>query len=234
VSSDPKRDDWNASYDRRENFVFSASDEVVRFVSRFLRRRVGLDEVIDILPGAGNSKVLDVGCGVGRHLVFGSQMGLQMWGFDLSQRAVDVAKRWLLRFEDSLTDDRVIVTDIRDLPWPDGFFDHALSDSVLDSMSYEIATLGIAQVARVLKPGGYFYCNLIARLGAQDGNDDFAGESIVTATHEHGTVQSYFNEAKGRALLEPAFEVLSCFLHTETDAMSGAADGRWHFVLRRR
>lgn len=228
MTADAKPDAWEDSYGRRENFVFSPSDEVVRFVARRLRRRVGLDEVVDVAPAAAGSRVLDVGCGIGRNLVFGSQMGLQMWGFDLSQRAVEVARTWLERTEGAPVGERVVSADIRKLPWADGFFDHAMSDSVLDSMSIEIAAQGVAEVARVLKPGGYFYCNLISTDGAP------ADETVVTTRHEEGTIQSYFDETKARALLEPAFEVLGCALHTIKDAASGATGGRWHFVLRRR
>ena len=224
---------WEESYDRRENFVFSPSDEVVRFVSRYVRRREGLDEVIDVLPGAAGSRVLDVGCGVGRDLIFGTQMGLQMWGFDLSTRAVQIAREWLQRISGDPAADRVIACDISKLPWPDRFFDHAMSDSVIDSMSAEIAIAGIAEVARVMKSGGYFYCNLICaeEAGATPG---FAGEVVVSTVHEQGTVQSYFDEAKARNLLEPHFEVLSCVLHTMHDVVRNLHAGRWHLVLRRR
>ena len=62
---------WDSSYGRRENFVFSPSDEVVRFFSRSLRRRVGLDEIVDVYSGANGTRVIDIGCGLGRNVVFG-------------------------------------------------------------------------------------------------------------------------------------------------------------------
>lgn len=232
MSSLARVSEWEDSYGRRENFVFSPSDEVVRFVARHLRRRVGLDEVIDVLPGAAGSRVLDIGCGVGRSLVFGAQMGLEMWGFDLSERAVELAREWLARFAGPDALKRVIACDIRTLPWADGFFDHALSDSVIDSMPWEIATAGVAEVARVVKPGGYFYCNLIS--SHDSGAADFTGERTVDTAHEHGTVQSYFDEAKARRLLEPHFDVLSCALHTQHEVIRDRHQGRWHLVLKRK
>lgn len=230
MNSPTRRTEWEESYGRRENFVFYPSDELVRFVARYLRRRVGLDEVIDVLPGAAGSRVLDVGCGIGRDLVFGTQMGLQMWGFDLSERAVGIARQWLERTTGSPASDRVIACSITQLPWADGFFDHAMSDSVIDSMTSEIATAGIREVARVVKPGGYFYCNLISDEGVPRGN----AEVVVETRHEQGTVQSYFDEAKARALLGEHFEIVSCVLHTQHDVVRGSRAGRWHLTLRRR
>ena len=86
---------WDESYARRENHVFYPSDEVVRFVARHLRRRRSIDEVVDVIPNAFHSRVLDVCCGIGRNLVFGSEMGLSMFGMDLSQHAIDHARVWL-------------------------------------------------------------------------------------------------------------------------------------------
>ncbi len=127
-------DAWESSYGRRESFCFWPSDEVVRFVSRFLRKRVGWDEVVDVAPCTKGSRALDVGCGIGRHLLFGSSMGLEMYGVDLSQTAVDLAKDVLRKTPGAhSSDDHVYCGDIRSLPWSDGFFDHALSDSVLEA-----------------------------------------------------------------------------------------------------
>ena len=45
---DVKTREWDDSYSRRENHVFYAGDEVVRFVARNLRRRKGLAEFEDV------------------------------------------------------------------------------------------------------------------------------------------------------------------------------------------
>src|SRR4051794_9600404 len=93
----------------------------------------------------------------------------------------------------------------------DRFFVHAISDSVLDSMPFEIAQQGVAQIARLVRPGGYFYCSLIS--GDEiDRTAEFAGEIILDTVHERGTVQSYFNHEKIARLLEVHFEIISCEL----------------------
>ncbi len=225
---------WDNSHSRRENYVFSPCDEMVRFISRHLRRRVGLDEVIDVLPGAAGSKVIDVGCGIGRNLVFGTEMGLDMYGNDLSAKAVEIARHWLeKKIGAKAAEAHVIAGDIRSLPWDSDFFAHAISDSALDSMSFETAQVGVTEIARIVQPGGYFYCSLIS--GDETGRDPgFCGGVIVDATHEHSTVQSYFNRVKIRRLLEPLFEILSCHLHQISDPVAGTRHGRWHVTSRRR
>lgn len=224
---------WDESYSRRENYVFSPCDEMVRFVARYLRRRVGLDEVIDVLPGAAGSRVVDIGCGIGRNLVFGTEMGLEMYGVDLSAKAVSIAQDWLSKKIGPAAKERIVAGDIRSLPWDKQFFAHAISDSALDSMPFEIAQAGVTEVARIVQPGGYFYCNLIS--GDETGRDpSFCGEVVVEGKHECNTIQSYFNRVKIRRLLEPMFEILSCHLHQISDPVAGTRHGRWHIVSRRR
>jgi SAM-dependent methyltransferase len=230
---DLKAREWNDSYARSENHVFYPSDEVVRFVARHLRRRKGLTEFEDVVEGARGAKVLDVGCGIGRTLVFGTQMGLSMYGTDLSTHAVGIAREWLESLGIADAAERVLAADIREKPWPDAFFDHAISDSVLDSMPFQVAQSGVSEIARLVRAGGYFYCSLIS--GDETGRDpNFCDEEVVSARHEHNTIQSYFNRTKIRRLIEPLFEILSTSLHQVRTFPGDTHRGRWHVVARRR
>lgn len=224
---------WNSSYARNENYVFQPCDEMVRFVSRYLRRRVGFDEFKDIHPRVNNARVLDVGCGIGRNLIFGSEMGLEMYGIDLSAHAVNKAQEWMTQRVGSIARERIVACDVSDLPWLDNYFSHAWSDSALDSMPFEVAQAGVAEVSRIIQTDGYFYCNLIS--GNETGrNPDFCGEVVVESDHERDTIQSYFNKVKIVRLLEPLFEIVSLQLHQVHDDKSGRHFGRWHVVSRRR
>ena len=223
---------WDDSYGRGENHLFWPSDEAIKFISRYLRRRVGHDEIVDVLPGAQGSRFLDVGCGIGRYLTFGTTMGFEMYGNDLSARAVSAAQDWLIQQVGPEAKERVVASDITSLPWGNGFFDHAMSDSVLDSMPFEVAQAGLAEVARVTKANGYFYCSLIS--GDESGRDPgFSEEVVVTGRHEANTIQSYFDYIKIKRLLEPFFEIKDCYL-VQMHNHNGVHYGRWHVVSRRR
>jgi ubiquinone/menaquinone biosynthesis C-methylase UbiE len=206
---------------------------MVRFVSRHLRRRLGLDEVVDVLPGAKGSRVVDIGCGIGRNLMFGTEMGFEMHGIDLSAAAAAQARKWLEAKIGSVAESRVKVGSVTSLPWEDGYFAHGVSDSVLDSMPFETAQKGLAEIARVLQPGGYFYCNLIS--GDETARDpEFSSEVTVATVHEKDTVQSYFNQSKVFLFLQPYFEIISCELHKISDPIEQTHSGRWHIISRRR
>lgn len=224
---------WNESYSRRENFLFWPSDEVIRFFARFIRRRIGANEWRDIADHAEGAKMLDVGCGIGRHVKFGLDAGLEMYGNDLSDQAIATGREWLKDELAGKQNERLVASDIRQLPWGDDFFDHAMSDSVLDSMPFEVAQQGVAEIARMLKPGGYFYCSLIS--GDESGRDaDFCDEVVVQSQHEQDTIQSYFNDAKIKTLLEPWFEIVDCYLVRIQSHRNGTHRGRWHVVGTRK
>lgn len=224
---------WDSAYAQRQNFVFQPSSELVRFVSRQFRRRTGLDEFVDVIPGIGEQPILDACCGIGRNLVFGTAMGLEMHGFDLSERAVSVAREWLGRAGVADPEARAVAASIDALPFPEGRFAHAMCEDALDSMPFAVAQAGIAELARVMRPGGLFYCSLI---GAEESGfgADYDAEVIVEGAHERDTVQSYFTRAKLDRLLLPHFELISIHHMMTRYFDPERIDARWVFIGRRR
>lgn len=119
----------------RRNIYFAAGDHFWGEVQRAL----------DAL-GAKQARVLDFGCGRGadaRRLV---ELGVtQLWGIDISEEAVDRARREvpLGRFE---------VMDAENLSFSDGQFDLVIGTAILHHLDLERAT---AEIHRVLRPGGW-------------------------------------------------------------------------------
>jgi SAM-dependent methyltransferase len=232
-----KQNDTNSGCDEffsiQENYNSYPGEEVIRFVSQYLRRRVGFEEVVDVLPNAKGSRVIDVGCGSGRNFLFGYEMGLDMYVVEYSSKVVSAVQQRLGQSIGPSINEHGIACDIRDLPWNDCFFAHAISDRTLDSMPFEIAQAGVSEIARVVAAGGYFYCNLIS--GDETGCDpNFCGDVVVQKNNEDSMTQSYFNRTKVKRLIEPLFEILSCQLHQISDPVAGTRSGRWHIVSRRR
>lgn len=223
---DNRASEWDASYDRGENNVYSPCEEVVRFFARYIRRRRGLSQFVDVCPGARGSRLLDLGCGIGRNLIYSAEMGLVPYGLDLSPKATQIAREWMAQRFGEEYRERIITGDVRSLPWSNGFFAHAIADSVLDSMPMEMARVAVKEVARTMARGGYFYCSLISR-------SRFAGEEVVTEEHERNTVQSYFDMYKIRTLFHGSFELERCEHHIIEDVLRGEDSGRYHVVLRR-
>lgn len=92
---DTRSDNWDAAYGRGDNFVFYPNEFVIRFAARFLRKQIGLHEHRTVATVFRSPiPVLDLGCGIGRHVVFAHQAGMLPSGIELSEVAVEIARRW--------------------------------------------------------------------------------------------------------------------------------------------
>jgi SAM-dependent methyltransferase len=226
------KSEWDKSYEKRDNFVFYPHEEVIRFVSKFIRKRVGLTEFLDTAPNSVEGRVLDLGCGIGRHVVYCHEMGLEAYGVDLSDAAVAVARQWGQQQGLPSPEDRVRQGDVRQLPWGDGFFRYAISHGVLDSMPFDIARAACLELARVMPVDGLFYCDLISGDDSKHARE-FSGEELVTTAHEQGTIQLYFNIEKIRAMIQGAFEIVECNLIRRENILQGGYASRYHLILKR-
>jgi SAM-dependent methyltransferase len=229
---DNKEIEWNKSYENGDNFLFSPNEEVVRFVSRYLRKQTGLNSYQDKVDDLDSAKILDLGCGIGRHVVFGHSLGLEMYGIDLSKTAVDIAKLWAHSAGIPKYRERILQGDVSKLPWDAGFFSYVISHGVLDSMPFEIARKSVLEVARALEIGGLFYCDLISGDDSKH-NSNYCGEEIVTTKHEEFTVQSFFNLDKIETLFEGFFRIVESNLARNLNTLNGEFTSRYHLVLQR-
>lgn len=224
--------EWDNSYNNRDNFVFCPHEEVIRFVSKFIRKRIALEEFADVGKRNEQSRVLDLGCGIGRHVIYCHEMGLDVYGIDLSDVAIRVAWQWAEQKHFQESRKKILQGDIRKLPWSDGFFGFAISHGVLDSMPFGIARMACVELARVMWPGGLFYCDLISGDDSRHARE-FSGEEVVTAVHEEGTVQHYFNMAEIMSMIHDVFEIDDCHLIRRENVLRGGYASRYHLVLRR-
>lgn len=103
-----------------------------------------------------HAKVLDVGCGAGflsNHL---AREGFEVTGIDASQASIDVAAR-----RDETRKARYVLGDALQLPFADASFDVVCAMDFLEHVEDPGAV--VAEVARVLKPGGAFFFHTFNR-----------------------------------------------------------------------
>jgi ubiquinone/menaquinone biosynthesis C-methylase UbiE len=120
------------------------------------------EKLLDAVPFTGNARVLDVGCGRGlmlvgaaKRLTTGTASGIDLWqAEDLSGNRPEATMENAAR---EGVADRVDVqtADMRKIPFPDSTFDVIVSCSAIHNI-YDAPgrRQAIAEIARVLKPGG--------------------------------------------------------------------------------
>lgn len=223
--------EWDRSYDNQQNYLFFPNEEIVRFTSKFIRRKIFFDKFENSKNFTGEN-VLDLGCGIGRHIAFFHEMKMTPYGIDLSESAIKSARAWVDAISIKNVNDRLRKASVESIPFEDEFFDYAVSHGVLDSMPFNVAKIGVGELFRVMKPGGLFYCDLVS--GHNVGCQGFFGEEIVKSSHEKGTIQSYFDLEKINTLFDDSFDILECFLITKKDFLTNLDTSRWHLVLKRK
>lgn len=222
------KDKWDESYKRGENLIFYPKEEVVKFLNRFIRKRLGPDRFIDI--AGGMRRALDFGCGIGRQTILLREFGFDSYGVDISEIAIEKAKNLARYFGYNDLVDHFLVFDGLHIPFDDNFFDFAIADSVLDSMRFDLARIAILEIDRVVKR--YLYLNLISE-EIVEGKEYRSGQ-IIRKGHEDGTVQSYFDLEKIKKLIEKSsFTVKQIRLITERGIDHPYMYSRFHIVLEK-
>lgn len=136
-------------------------------------------KTIEIAAPTDGEKVLDVGCGTGR-LTFGAlerAPGAEVHGIDASPEMIEVALKKARRKKAGIDFQTAV---IEKLPFGDSEFDLALSGFMLHHLPEDVKRKGMAEVARVLKPGGRF----VAVDFSGDGGG-FIGHVITLFGHGH-------------------------------------------------
>ena len=114
------------------------------------------------LPPGNGRPLLDIGCSWGRWSLAASALGYAAVGIDPSLGAVLAAQRVARQLGRQA---RFVVGDARHLPFPDGCFATAFSYSVIQHFSKADAARALAEMGRVLMPGGQARVQMPTRFG---------------------------------------------------------------------
>jgi len=227
------KEKWEESYHRKDNFLFYPHEEIIRFFAQYITKRKGLDEFERKHALAGLPRVLDLGCGIGRHVIFAHEMQAEPYGIDLSHSAIEYAREWARQKGLTQPEDKLVQGDVSRMAFSDNFFDFIISHGVLDSMPFATAKDAVKEASRVLKKGGLFYCDVVS------GDDDrhsreYTGEEVVRTSLEEGTIQMYFNFGTVRELVTPWFEIQDAILIRRENVIGTGYISRYHLVLKNR
>ncbi|MFX1482572.1 MAG: class I SAM-dependent methyltransferase [Promethearchaeota archaeon] len=100
-------------------------------------------------------RVLDLGCGTGRHVIHLTSLGYDVYGFDASPKALSMTQDWLKK--KNLTAN--LVQHLMELPFPyeDDFFDAVISIQVIHHNLLKDIKKTVDEIERVLRPRGLLF-----------------------------------------------------------------------------
>jgi SAM-dependent methyltransferase len=150
-------------------------------------------------------RVLDLGCGNGRHVVALVKHGFEVVGLDISPSGLRLTRKWL---EDDALDADLVAADVRQpLPFERDSFEGLISTQVIHHALIGEVRLAIAEIWRVLTRGGIAFVTVAGRK-----HEDLAYEEIEPGTFipldgtEKGLPHHIFTEDELRREFE-AFQI---------------------------
>jgi SAM-dependent methyltransferase len=127
----------------------------------FTEHLPALDEVARRFKAHHFQRVLDLGCGNGRHVVALAGMGFQVIGLDISRTGLMLSREWL---EESQQQAFLIQSDTRHpLPLVENCLDGLMSTQVIHHALLGEVQLAITEIYRILKPGGLAFVTVPCR-----------------------------------------------------------------------
>ena len=183
-----------------------------------------MDHAAALPPG---TRVLDLGAGIGRHALALARAGLRVSALDASEQSVKVIG--LAAGAAGLEID-VRQGAMTELPFADASFDHVLSWNVIYHGDEGVVARTLAEVRRVLRPGGTFMATMLSsrRLPVEQakarGHEVSAGTWVFEGegdkVHPH-----YFCDAARLVSLLQGFELL------RLEDREHDSPGSWHWHL---
>jgi SAM-dependent methyltransferase len=175
----------------------------------------------------GDRFALDLGCGVGRHALALAGIGFETSAMDGSPAGLEALSNAAV--ERGLDIDGRLA-EMTALPYEDDAFDYVLAFNVIYHGDPDIVQGAVAEIVRVLKPGGHFQGTMLSKrnrnfgIGREIAPDTFVNEGVADKAHPH----FYCNAAELITLFKD-FDLLS--LEDRQHAKPGS--WHWHIIAER-
>ncbi|MEW9807447.1 class I SAM-dependent methyltransferase [Mesorhizobium marinum] len=176
---------------------------------------------------SGRSDALDLGCGVGRHALALARMGFNVDALDGSEAGIAQLRR------DAALERLPIQANqgsMSELPFAGDSFDYLLAFNVIYHGDPEVLAATLAEIARVLRPGGTLQLTMLSKRNVNFGvGDEIAKDTFVVPDAADDKVHPHFycNAAELVGLLA-GFELKSL-----ADIEQKPGHWHWHAVAER-
>jgi len=174
--------------------------------------------VIEALPTFRRYKIkrmLDLGCGAGRHCVYLAKKGFDVIGVDISSSALRIANEWVRK--ERLTNVAFMRGTMTNIQFANSHFDAVISVSVVHHAVKKDIVKTIAEVHRILKKNGLFLTNLASVNDPRYG----AGQKVENNTFRiwEAFEEKRFEELHHFFTKQEASEILSRFSKAKVEPL---------------
>lgn len=115
-------------------------------------------KLVGLLSKQSSNKVLDIGCGHGRHVIYFAKKGCEVYGLDNYPTVIRKLRKELVKLGLSAN---LTVRDFRDrLPYPAHFFDMIIATRSIEHARADEIRKIFREIDTVIKPGGIIFLQI--------------------------------------------------------------------------
>ncbi|MBN1649070.1 MAG: class I SAM-dependent methyltransferase [Spirochaetales bacterium] len=214
--NEAKTNSWN--WDKVESDFWSTPSEDVYY---FLHRWKGL----------GLTRLLDLGCGIGRHALLFARHGFEVTAFDLGESGL---KKLASSARDEGLRIRTVHGDFLEMDLPEAGFDAVLAYHAIYHVDSGGMNRTIENIARILKPGGEIYFTMISKTARAytAPENTTVDDNVRLKEEEDGSILPHFfvDYDDIERLLSGKFEILKA-RYIEDIYTDRSGRGKHYFVL---
>jgi ubiquinone/menaquinone biosynthesis C-methylase UbiE len=202
--------EWNRilqekSYSREE------PDQLVMDFAAFLKRKNKV------------GRVLDIGCGAERHLIYMAKQGFEAHGIDISETGLDATK-WRLKKQN--LEAQIIKCHMNFLPYIDSCFDAVICLHTIYHQKLKGMQETISEIHRILKKKGFLIINRLSKRTYRYGKGEKVEEDTFVDQEgtEKGVIHHFTDEGEIRHLFKD-FHIINLELWEKE--IEGKLSSRW-------
>jgi len=224
-----QKDWWNARFSNDKNIISQGGQAETAKILTDTLWVAGVKDFHKILGQAKGRTCLDLGCGFGQLSRHFDQLGFEVTAVDFSENALAVLKSHSPHIKTAIQD----IT--RPLPFGDMTFDVVIANLCLHYFCKRDTENAIAEINRVLKPGGLLIGSVLSQEEFEVVKDvlefveiepNFYHEIFDDGRKKH---VRFFNREDIEHFFA-GFEVL--YLENKFEQRMGKAKGAWEFILK--
>lgn len=138
---------WNKIFKKKGRVFRGVQEDIPKILTSFKRHNV--------------KRILDLGSGSGRHAVYFSKKGFDVYGIDIAEEGIKITKDWLEK--EKLHADLRVGSIYKKLPYQDNLFDAVISTNTIHHARIKNIQKAIREIERVLKPRGLIFITVRKR-----------------------------------------------------------------------
>jgi ubiquinone/menaquinone biosynthesis C-methylase UbiE len=139
-----------------------------------------MEKIASIFKEKNVKKILDIGFGTGRHIIFFLKRNFDVYGFDASPNGLSLAKQWLA--EESLKAELILHRMEEKFPYNDNFFDAVISIQVMHHNLMKDIIFTVREIERVIKKRGIIFITF-PKLGERADYDEWQLQKVEEGTY---------------------------------------------------